>query len=65
MRNAQLFIGAIVLGVLALIVGVLYLPSLNVLGDHPTRSVAAFIIGAILIIIGLVGMMLMRSRSRV
>lgn len=64
MRNPQLYIGAIVLGVIALIVGVLYLPSMNILGDHPTRSTAAFIVGAVLIIIGVVGMMLMRSRSR-
>ena len=65
MRNSQLFIGAIVLGVIALIVGVLYLPSLNILGDHPTRAYTAFVVGAVLVIIGVVGMMLMRSRSRV
>ncbi len=61
MRNPQLYIGAIVLGVLALVVGVLY--QIQILGVHPARAVAAFVVGAILLIIGIVGMVAMRPRG--
>jgi hypothetical protein len=63
MRRNQLYIGAIVLGVLALILGVLYLA--NILGNHPTRAYVALGAGVILIIIGIVGMMVSRSRGPV
>ncbi len=63
MRSNQLYIGAIVIGVLALILGVLYL--VNILGYHPTRAYVALGAGVILIIIGVVGMMMSRSRGPV
>ncbi len=34
MKNSMLYVGVIVVGVIALIIGVLYLA--NVFGDHPT-----------------------------
>jgi uncharacterized membrane protein HdeD (DUF308 family) len=55
MRNIQLYIGAIVLGVLALVAGVLYLTNL-LLGYHPARAYIAFGVGVILLLIGIVGM---------
>ncbi len=63
MRNYQLYIGIIVLGVLALILGILYL--VNILGYHPTRAYVALGAGVILVIIGIVGMMVSRSRGPV
>lgn len=60
MRNPAVYVGAIILGIIALIVGVLY--EVNaVLGYHPTRGYAALAVGAILIIIGIVGFV---TRSR-
>jgi hypothetical protein len=47
MKNLQLYVGAIVLGVLALIVGVFYLVNIP-LGYHPTRAYVAIAVGAIL-----------------
>ena len=61
MKNAQLYIGAIVLGVIALIVGVLYL-SAAVLGYHPTRGYVALGAGVILLIIGIAGMVVRPGR---
>ncbi len=55
MKNLQLYVGAIVLGVLALIVGVFYLANI-LLGYHPTRAYVAIAVGAILLIIGIAGM---------
>ena len=63
MRRNQLYIGIIILGVLALILGVLYL--VNILGYHPTRAYAALAAGAILVIIGVVGMMVSRPKGPV
>ena len=54
MRNTTLYYGAIVLGIIALIIGVLYLTNI-MLGYHPSRAYAAFGIGVVLLIIGIVG----------
>ncbi len=62
MKNSQLYIGAIVLGVLALVVGVLYQVNI-LLGYHPTRGYTAFGVAAILLLIGIVGMVRMRSKG--
>lgn len=64
MKNSQLFMGAIVLGVLALIVGVLYLANI-LLGYHPTRAYIALGVGVILLLIGIVGMVVTRSRGSI
>jgi hypothetical protein len=61
MRSNWLYIGVIVLGVLALVLGVMYLA--NILGYHPTRAYVALGAGVILIIIGVVGMIMSRSRG--
>lgn len=61
MKNPLLYIGAIVLGMLILIVGILYVTS--TLGYHPTRAYAALAVGAVLVIIGIVGMIVMRPRG--
>jgi hypothetical protein len=62
MRNVQLYIAALVLGVIALIVGVLYISG-TVLGYHPTRGYVGLGAGVILLIIGIVGMVI-RPRDR-
>jgi uncharacterized membrane protein HdeD (DUF308 family) len=63
MRNTQLYIGAIVLGVLALIVGVMFIANI-LLGYHPTRAYIAFGVGIILLIVGIIGMVSTRSRRQ-
>jgi len=62
MKNLQLYVGAIVLGVLALIVGVFYLVNI-LLGYHPTRAYVAIAVGAILLIIGIAGMVVSRPKG--
>ena len=62
MKNTQLYIGAIVLGVLALVVGALYLANI-LLGYHPTRAYVAIAVGAILLIIGIAGMVVSRPKG--
>ena len=62
MKNTQLYRGAIVLGVLALVVGALYLANI-LLGYHPTRASIAFGVGAILLLIGIVGMVVSRPKG--
>src|SRR2546421_241897 len=61
MKNSMLYVGVIVVGVIALIIGVLYLA--NVFGDHPTRAYVALGAGVVLVIIGIGGMMMSRSAS--
>lgn len=62
MRNATLYIVILVIGIIALIVGILY--QVQALGYHPTRAIAGIVAGIILLIIGIAGMMMMRGRSR-
>jgi hypothetical protein len=59
--NVSVFYGAIVLGIIALVVGYLYNAN-QLLGFHPTRAYAAWAIGAVLIIIGIVGLVMARRR---
>lgn len=61
MKNSQLYVGAVVLGVLALIVGVLLLA--NVFGTHHTLPYIALAVGAILVIIGIAGMVVSRPKG--
>ncbi|HCF84219.1 MAG TPA: hypothetical protein DEV72_03335 [Ktedonobacter sp.] len=61
MRNTTLYYGAIVLGVIALIVGVFYLNNI-IVGFHPTRAYIAFGIGVVLLIIGIVGAVVARPK---
>lgn len=62
MKNLQLYVSAIVLGVLALVVGVFYLANI-LIGYHPTRAYVAIAVGAILLIIGIAGMVVSRPRG--
>ncbi len=62
MKNLQLYVSAIVLGVLALIVGVFYLANI-LIGYHPTRAYVAIAVGAILLIIGIAGMVVSRPKG--
>jgi hypothetical protein len=58
MTNRSLYYGAIVLGIIALAVGIYY--STN---NHPTRELAGIIVGVILLIVGLVGLFVIIPRS--
>jgi uncharacterized membrane protein HdeD (DUF308 family) len=62
MKNLQLYVSAIVLGVLALVVGVFYLANI-LIGYHPTRAYVAIAVGAILLIIGIAGMVVSRPKG--
>lgn len=62
MRNSMLYLAIIVIGIIALVIGVLY--QVNALGVHPARAIAGIAAGIILIIIGIAGMMVTRNRSR-
>lgn len=62
MNNPAVFIGVIVLGIVALVVGYLYNANLY-LGYHPTRAYGAWAVGAVLIIIGIVGIIMARRRA--
>ena len=61
MNNSQIYIGAIVLGVIALILGALFLT--NILGTHHSLPYYAFGAGAVLIIVGIIGMVVVRNRA--
>ena len=63
MKNSQLYIGAIVLGVLALVVGLLFLA--NLFGTHHTLPYIALVVGAVLIIVGVVRMVVMKRKGQV
>lgn len=62
MRNAWIFILALVLGIIAMIGGIFYEANI-MLGSHPARAIAAFVIGAILLLIGIAGFVAGRRRG--
>lgn len=61
MRNSQLYISLIVLGVIVFIIGILLFA--NVFGPHHTLPYIAIVVGAILAIIGIIGKISSRPRS--
>jgi uncharacterized membrane protein len=61
MKNPGLFYAAIVIGILVLAVGIYY----EVGGGHPTRAIAGIVVGAVLLVIGIVGIFTARSRAAV
>lgn len=63
MKNPLLYYGAIVLGVIALVIGILYLA--GSLGVHPARGIGGVVVGAILLIAGVVGLFMTRSSNAV
>ena len=62
MRNSTLYIAIIVIGIIALVVGVLY--QVQALGYSPTRALVLIAVGVILLMSGIVGMVVTRQRSR-
>ena len=61
MTNPTIYYGAIVLGVLAIIAGVMMLNNF-VLGYHVKLGYGGIAVGVILVIIGIAGMVMARSR---
>ncbi len=59
MKNPAIFYAAIVIGIVALAVGIYY----QVGGAHPARAVAGIAVGAILLVVGIVGMFMARSKA--
>lgn len=62
MGNRAIYYGAIVIGIIVAIVGILWEANIAI-GYHPTRGPVAIAVGVILIIIGIVGLILARSRG--
>jgi sulfite exporter TauE/SafE len=62
MRNSTRYVAIIVIGIIALVVGVLY--QVQALGYYPTRAIVGIAVGVILLIFGIAGMMVTRNRSR-
>ena len=62
MRNSTRYVAIIVIGIIALVVGVLF--QVQVLGYYPTRAIVGIAVGVILLIFGIAGMMVTRNRSR-
>jgi hypothetical protein len=62
MQNAWIFVLALLLGIIAIIGGIFYKANI-LLGSHPARAIAALIIGAILLIVGIAGLIVGRRRG--
>ena len=61
MKNPAIFYAAIVIGIVGLAVGVYY----QVGGAHPARALAGLVVGAVLVIAGVVGLFMTRSKATV
>lgn len=61
MKNAAIYYAAIALGVIALIVGILYIT--GILGVHHARGYAGLGVGVLLIIVGVVGMVMSKPKA--
>ena len=59
MKNPAIFYAAIVIGIVGLVVGVYY----QVGGAHPARALAGLAVGAVLLVIGVVGIFMTRSKA--
>ena len=59
MKNPAIFYAVIALGVIALAVGVYYLSG----GLHPARAYTGLGVGAVLLVAGVVGMFMARSKA--
>ncbi|HLH61169.1 MAG TPA: hypothetical protein VKV20_05745 [Ktedonobacteraceae bacterium] len=59
MKNPVLFYGVIALGIIALVVGILF--EAGMFGAHPARGIAGIVVGAILLIAGVVGVFMSRT----
>ncbi len=61
MKNPVIFYAAIVIGIIALAAGIYY--QSGAAGAHPARAVAGLAVGAILVVVGIVGMFMARSKA--
>ncbi len=61
MKSSQIYQGAIGLGVIALIVGILFIA--NLFGTHHILPYLALGVGVVLLIIGIAGMVLTKRNS--
>ncbi len=59
MKNPVILYAAIVIGVVALAFGIYY----QINGPHPARAIAGLAVGAILIVLGVVGIFMTRSKA--
>jgi hypothetical protein len=59
MKNSTLFYVAIVIGIVGLAVGIYY----QVGGAHPARALAGIVVGAVLLVVGVVGLFMARSKA--
>ena len=59
MKNSTLFYAAIVIGIVGLAIGIYY----QVGGAHPARALAGIVVGAVLLVVGVVGLFMARSRA--
>jgi len=59
MKNPALFYAAIVIGIVVLALGIYF----QVSGAHPARAIAGLAVGAVLLVIGIVGMFMTRSKA--
>ncbi len=59
MKNSTIFYAAIIIGIVALAVGIYY----QVGGGHPARAIAGLAVGAVLLVVGIVGMFMARSKA--
>jgi len=59
MKNAALFYAVIAVGIIALAVGVYYLTG----GQHPARAYTGLGLGVVLLIAGVAGMFMTRSKA--
>ena len=59
MKNPAIFYAAIVIGIVVLALGIFF----HLGGAHPARAVAGLAVGAVLLIAGIVGMFMARSKA--
>jgi hypothetical protein len=59
MKNPAIFYAAIVIGIVGLAIGVYY----QVGGLHPARAIAGLAVGAVLLIVGVVGLFMARPKA--
>jgi hypothetical protein len=59
MKNAGIFYAAIVIGIVVLAVGIFY----QVEGGHWLRALVGLVVGAVLLVIGVVGLFMARSKA--
>lgn len=61
MGNRAIYYGVIVIGIVALVIGILY--TAQVFGLHPVRGPIVIAVGVILLIAGAAGLFMARTRS--